>query len=82
MSIFLILAYASACSPFNVYVPAEVIPGMLVASASVTVISIPPMSLTISFTASKFAVTNSVMSKSKFVFKVLNVSVGPPYEYA
>ena len=57
-------------------------PEIWVASASVTVIVTPPRSLTISFTASKFTVTNSVISKSKFVFRVLKARVGPPYEYA
>ena len=44
--------------------------------------SIPPIESTLSTTASKFTVTNSFISKSKFVFSVLKARVGPPYEYA
>ena len=90
---YLILEYATACTPSKLCVPGVVIledflPETLSTSpiylliyfiSSLVILILTPSILsTISDNTLKFTVANSVISKSKFVFNVLIESSAPP----
>ena len=94
---YLILEYATACTPSTVYVPGSVMcsdvfpvtfdvssiyPFIYFISSDVIVNWTPPNWSTASATESKFTVTNSFIFRSKFVFSVFTASGASPYEYA